>query len=342
MNVALDKAFQELFKNIFKSAFEEKVSSAVKQNSTLDQTLARFIGSGIPKAAYKNDHFQIDQNYEKELKKTLTTICNEVVPNLIWNLTMAHQVIGRISEVCDKSSELMKKMNLSWLNKAAQIISKLTECTMHFTEILNNVPTKQIIDEKFVPDLLNTMEPLLEDKLEYDQNDKHHELPDVRRLKAELLDILAQKVSEQFISACSEHMTSIITKAAKSQLNQITGKAVDRVTRRNKTQRFFDDQRHKHNMKSASHKSTEHLSDEDKEQLKKYTDEINNVKRPATTLDISILTNSGLLNGKGIQLMVVDEHGNRLSDEHYRGTDKSAGDIKLRLTKYSQDLHPSQ
>lgn len=175
----------------------------------------------------------------------------------------------------------------------------------------------------------------------YDQDGRHH-LQDVQRLKGELLQTIAENVSEQFISSCSEHITSLMTSTFKSQLTSAAGKAVDHVMRRHKTQRFFDDQKEKHNKRSTSHKEVEQLSDEDKTKLMQYTEDMCNADEPTTSLDVYVLTKSNLLDGKGIKLSVVDKNGKQLTVEHYPGTNKSAGDIKLKLTKSAKATHPSQ
>ncbi|XP_059367657.1 uncharacterized protein LOC132106059 [Carassius carassius] len=111
---------------------------------------------------------------------------------------------------------------------------------------------------------------------------------------------------------------------------------------RHKTQRFFDDQREKHNKRSASHKEVEQLSDEEKTELKQYTEDMCKADHPTTALDVYVLTKSNLLGGKGIELTVIDKNGKQLTVERYPGTNKSAGDIKLTLTKPAKTTHPSQ
>lgn len=149
-------------------------------------------------------------------------------------------------------------------------------------------------------------------------------------------------VSEQFVSSYSEHITSLLTSTFKSQVSSAAGQAVDHIMHRQKTQCFFDDQRQKHNKKSASHKKVEQLSDEDKTKLMQYTEDMSKDDQPATALDVYVLTKNNLLCGKGIHLTVVDENGKQLTEERYSGTNKSAGDIKLRLTKSAKSLHLSQ
>ncbi|XP_048011335.1 uncharacterized protein LOC125244980 [Megalobrama amblycephala] len=341
MNYAIDAALQEVFKKILRSSFENVVSSSVKQSSKLDQTLVEFISSGIPKVALEKENFKIDQNYEKQIKKSVGVLSEEIIPYLILDCTKAREVISKLSEVCEAATELMDKAKLSGVLETAKLALKVAEYTTNLCQILGAVPTKEIIDQKFVPQLLESISELQKDMTKYDQ-DGRHSLPDVQRLKGEILQIISQKVSEQFISSCSEHMTSLMTNTFKSQLNTAAGKALDKVMRRHKTQSFFDDQREKHNKKSTSHKEVEQLSDEDKTKLMQYTEEMCKANQPATALDVYVLTKSNLLNGKGIQLTVIDENGKQFTEERYPGTTKSAGDIKLRLTKSAKATPTSQ
>lgn len=328
MNYAMDAALQEFFKTILQSSFENVVTSAVKQSSELDKTLVEFISSGIPKTALKKDNFKIDQAYEKQVKKSVGMLCEEVIPDLILDCTTAQDVISKLSEVCEKAEELMNKAKLSGVYGKAKLVLKVAEYSAGFTQILGAIPTEEIIQQKFVPELLENISELQNEMTKYDQDGRHN-LHDVLRLKGELLQTITQKVSEQFISSCSEHINSLKNRIFKSHLNSAAGKALDHVMHRHKTQRFFDDQREKHNKRSASHKEVEQLSDEDKTELKQYTEDMCKADQPTTALDVYVLTKSNLLSGKGIELTAVDENGKKLTVERYPGTNKSAGDIKL-------------
>ncbi|XP_058628479.1 uncharacterized protein LOC131538586 isoform X2 [Onychostoma macrolepis] len=340
MNYAIDAALQEVFKKILQSSFENVVTSSVKQSSKLDQTLVEFISSGIPKAALKKENFKIDQSYEKQIKKSVGMLCEEIIPDLILDCTTAQDVISKLSEVCEAASDLKNKAKLSGVYDMAKQALKVAEYSASLVQILSAIPTEEIIQQKFVPELLESISELQKEMTKYDQDGRHH-LHDVQRLKGELLQTITQNVSEQFISSCSEHMSSLMTSTFKSQLNSAAGQAVDHVIRRHKTQRFFDDQKEKHNKRSASHKEVEQLSDEDKTKLMQYTEDMCNADQPTTALDVYVLTKSNLLDGKGIKLSVVDENGKQLTVEHYPGTTKSAGDIKLKLTKSAKATHPS-
>ncbi|KAL0194979.1 hypothetical protein M9458_008551, partial [Cirrhinus mrigala] len=340
MEYVIDEGLQEVFKEILQSSFENVVTSSVKQNSKLDQTLVEFVSSGIPKAALKKENFKIDQNHEKQVKKSVGTLCEEIIPHLILDCTIAQDVISKLSKVCGAAEVLMKKAKLSGVYKKAKEALKVAEYSATLTEILVTIPTKKIIDEKFVPELLESISELQKEMTKYDQ-DGRHQLPDVQRLKEEILQTIAQNVSEEFISSFSKHITSIMKNKFKSNLSSSARKAVDNIRRRHKIERFFDDQREKHNKRSASHQEVEQLSDEDKTKLMQYTDDMCKDNQPTTALDVYVLTKSNLLSGRGIELNVIDENGKQLTVERYSGTNKLAGDIKLRLTKAAKATHPS-
>ncbi|KAK2892403.1 hypothetical protein Q8A67_012391 [Cirrhinus molitorella] len=341
MNYAIDATLQEVFKKILQSSFENVVTSSVKQSSKMDQSLLEFISANVPKAALEKENFKIDQNNEKQIKETVGMLCKEIIPHLILDCTTAKDVISKLSEVCDAAEELMKKAKLSGVFEMAKLVVKVADYSATLIQTLGAIPTKEIIEQKFVPELLKSISELQEEMTKYDQDGRHN-LHDVKRLKEEILQTIAQNASEQFISSCSEHITSLMTGTFKSHLNSAAGQAVDNITRRHKTQRFFDDQREKHNKRSASHNEVEQLSDNDKTQLMQYTEDICKDNQPTTALDVHVLTKSNLLSGKGIELTTVDESGKQLAVERYPGNDKSAGDIKLILTKSPKATHPSQ
>lgn len=162
----------------------------MKQNSKLGQTLLEVISSGVLKAAFKKENFKIDQEYEKQIKKSVDVLCKEIIPHLILNCTTAQEVISKLSEVCKEATELMNKVNLSGVLEAAKLALKVAEYTTLFVQILGAVPTKEIIDQKFVPKLLKSISELQNHITKYDYDGRHN-LHDVQRLKGELLQIIA-------------------------------------------------------------------------------------------------------------------------------------------------------
>ncbi|XP_041934787.1 uncharacterized protein LOC121697358 [Alosa sapidissima] len=329
LNYAVDKGVQTIFRLCLEGAFKQIVSSAIKSNSTLDQVLTKVVCSGVPKATLQKEtpDFRIDTKIEEEIKGLVKSASN--TEELVSGYTTVHEVIDKLSTVSEKAAGIMNQKGImKGIIEGIQMATEIAEYTTTFVEILQAVPTSAIIDRKFVP----TFSESMKDIESYD-NDGRHNLPDAIRLKKELLGIIAQRVSEEFIDAFTQHVTSISTKEFKKHLNSTTGKAVSNVLGRYKTQSFFDDQSHKHNMKAAASRKTKPLSEPERMELQDIVENISNEQRPATALDLYVLTKSDLLKGKGIRFTVVDKKGKKLSEEHYPGTDSKGGEIKLRLTK---------
>ena len=108
---------------------------------------------------------------------------------------------------------------------------------------------------------------------------------------------------------------------------------VENVLGRHETKAFFDDQKIGHNMRMASQAPPKPLSKSNESELTHYIQSLSSSKKPATGLDLHILTKSNLLKGKGVRIIITDEHGKALNEEFYPGSQSSSGDITLRLVK---------
>ncbi|XP_015230057.1 PREDICTED: uncharacterized protein LOC107084646 [Cyprinodon variegatus] len=87
-------------------------------------------------------------------------------------------------------------------------------------------------------------------------------------------------------------------------------------------------------MKKAVQRPSQSLSEAEQQDLERYIEGISDKNQPATALDIHVLTQSDSLQGKGIRLIVVDEHESKLTEDYFPGKDSSAEDIVIRLRRY--------
>ncbi|XP_041926672.1 uncharacterized protein LOC121690257 [Alosa sapidissima] len=163
--------------------------------------------------------------------------------------------------------------------------------------------------------------------------DGRENLQDVRSLKKDLTNEIAKKVSEALVNAFVAHLTSITSRHTGPIVNKAIGGCVGNVLGRHESMSFFDDQKHNHKMRVACQTPAKSLSTYEKSELSHYTKSLSSSEKPATGLDLHILTKSDMLDGKGIRIIITDEHGKPLSEERYQGKDKSAGDVTLRLVK---------
>ncbi|XP_051793563.1 uncharacterized protein LOC127530550 [Acanthochromis polyacanthus] len=216
---------------------------------------------------------------------------------------------------------------------------EITKYATMSVQILQSYPTKEVINDTFVPKFLESMKSLTQEK--YDR-DGRHKLPNVKRLKEELLEAITESVSSEFISACSRHMTALTNKACMAKVTFAAGSAVSNLLGRTDTQSFFTNQVYKHQVRQTFKSRCQDLPEAEKRDLQCYADDICDVNHPATEVDILVLTQSEALQGKGIKLIVVDKDGKKLSQDYYPGTDASAGDIVLQLRKEPENPQRSE
>ncbi|XP_064798343.1 uncharacterized protein LOC135517719 isoform X2 [Oncorhynchus masou masou] len=328
-------------KQFYKKLSKNMVNSTVKKNAELDLSLTEYISSAVPKGAFQNrSNYKIDSKLEQQTKDLVQVMTKELIPGLMTDATTSQvsDVISRLSEVCNNATDLVAKSGTHFIAKGVKMSVEIAKHTTTLVKMIQSIPTEHVINDIFVLDLKKEIEEQQRNVEQYDQ-DGRHDLPDVIRLKDELLSSISESVSEAFIDACAGHMSSFVTGTFKKKLNGVTGKVVDNVLGRHKTEAFFQDRQHKHDMKSASQKTGKALSETETKDLLDYAEKIGDVNRPAWALDIYVLTNSDLLHGKGIQFKVVDQDGKTLSEESYPGTNSSAGQITLRLTKEPEKIH---
>ncbi|XP_045074121.1 uncharacterized protein LOC121583540 [Coregonus clupeaformis] len=300
-----------------------------------------YIGSAVPKGALQNrSNYKIDSKLEQQMKDLVQVMTKDLIPGLMTDATTSQvsDVISRLSEVCNNATDLVEKSGTHLIAKGVKISVEIAKHTTTLVQMIQSIPTEHVINDIFVLELKKEIEEQQRNLEQYDQ-DGRHDLPDVIRLKDEFLSSISESVSQAFIDACAGHMSDFVTRPFKKKVNAVTGKVVDKVFGRHKTEVFFQDRQHKHDMKSASQKTGKALSETETKELLDYAEKIGDVNRPASALDIYVLTNSDLLHGKGIQFKVVDQHGKTLLEESYPGTNSSAGQITLQLTKEPEETH---
>ncbi|XP_053537160.1 uncharacterized protein LOC108267106 isoform X3 [Ictalurus punctatus] len=329
LNTCINNTVQKTFQQGFRVTFKNSICSSLKQNKQFGRALRDFISSGIPKAALEKSSgsYKISRTLVNEMKNCMVFNTKLVMNDLIVNCKEIHQVINTLSQVWDKSAEFVAHRS----HACIKMLLTTTSISTTIYEMYSSIPTKHTIDNKFVPAFLKTMKenPVFET---YD-NDGRDKLEDVERLKDELIDLVSDILSQIMVESFSGFATSMFTKTFTQRLNSATGKVVGNLLGRHETQSFFVSQQHHYDLKSATKCKDRSLTEEERNELTCYANNITDEQKPATALEVHVLTNSNLLNGKGICITVVDHKGKLLTEETYPGTDPAAGTIKLVLTK---------
>ncbi|KAM9718212.1 uncharacterized protein ACNS7B_021606 isoform 2-T4 [Menidia menidia] len=329
LNYAADKGLEALFKDVLRKAFKTKVLSLIRANGPLDSRLTGLICSGVPKTALEQESggFRMDRGCEGEMRQSVEIMTRSIIPELMTDCTKIMNIADRLSEACGAIMQHVKNQGgLKLAMKCLDTAKYITLCK----QIQGSFPSEDVINNNFIPQLLEAMNDFPNEKY---ASDGRQQLADVKRLKDELIGIMAESVSYSLVEACSRHMTSLVNKACVHKISNAAGGAVSNLLGRTNTQSFFDNQVYKNRMKKAIQGPSQSLSEAEQQDLEHYIEGISDVNRPATALDIHVLTQSDSLQGKGIRLIVVDKHGGKLTEDYYPGTDSSAEDIVLRLRR---------
>ncbi|KAB5578948.1 hypothetical protein PHYPO_G00188350 [Pangasianodon hypophthalmus] len=324
----IDATVKKTFKQGFQLTFKKSLCSELQQNKQFVSTLLDFISSRIPKAALnKESGYKISKNLEKQMIDHVALNTKLTISALIINCNHIQKTIQTLSSVWDISAEFVAYKPYTCIKRLLRTASMST--TIY--EMYSSIPTKQTINSNFVPAFLKSIkeDPLFE-KYDSDGRDK---LEDVERLKNELIDLVSEVLSQTMVESFSGFATSIFTKTFTQRLNSVTVEVVGNLLGRDETQRFFVSQQHHYDLKSATECKKRSLTDEELNELTCYAKDIADEQKPATALEVHVLTKSNLLEGKGICITVIDDKGKLLTEETYPGTDPAAGAIKLVLTK---------
>ncbi|KAM9377937.1 uncharacterized protein KZ484_010211 isoform 2-T2 [Pholidichthys leucotaenia] len=326
---AVDKGITVLFQKTLEDTLKTKVLCWIKGNHELDKVLTDYVCSGIPSIAVQHElsGVQVSKGCETQIRQTVDLITKQAIPSLMMNCTKIHQVL----DTCSFLTKITGLDNVKYVEKSLEISSIVTTLVKAY----KSFPSEDLINKNFVPQLLQIMENLLREK-KYDQDERHN-LPDVKRLKNDLLKNIAESVSESFAEVLAGHATTILNKIYLGKINHAAGCAVRDVLGRKDTQAFFDNQVFKHLLSEAIPTGPVSCSNSE-EKLKQYTEEIFDVAQTGTALDIHVLTQSNLLMGKGIKLCVVDKDGKKLTEDYFPGSDNTAGDIVLQLKKEPKNV----
>ncbi|KAM9728990.1 uncharacterized protein ACNS7B_016739 isoform 2-T3 [Menidia menidia] len=336
LNYVADKGLEALFKKVLREAFRTKVLSLIRANGPLDSRLTGLVCSGVPKTALElqSGGFRMDGGCEGEIRKSVEIMTRSIIPELMTDCTKIMKVVDRLSEVC---GAIMQHVESQGGLKLAMKCLDTTKYIILCKQIQDSFPSEDVINKNFVPRLLEAMSVLLNEE---DPSDGRRRLADVKRLKDQLLGVVAESVSDSLVEACSRHMTSFMTKACVHKISSAAGGAVSNLLGRTDTHSFFHNQVHKHRLQEAARGPGRPPAEQ--QDLQRLAEAIGDQHRPATELDLYLLTQSPALQGRGLRLTVVDEHGRALTEDYYPGTDSSADDIELRLKRYPEAPQQAQ
>ncbi|XP_029439177.1 uncharacterized protein LOC115079614 [Rhinatrema bivittatum] len=332
-----EKGLQEAFQAIFEKMLRDNVSAAIRENLDLKKYLTSFIlVHSVPETVLKNQNqktFTIPDGSKVHMKSIVQNICKlaaEDVGNDFATLDNAAFYLKSVKSLALAVMEKAKvrKAALTFFSWAAV----LGECSLDITNLVQNFPTKDIIDKRIAPFIAKEIDANTI-KVKYKEEDWIDD-PDVQTLQEELLSTACDEVSQQLTQLITKKLAGYLTKLGKNLLGTKVSKIVGNIVGQQNTEHYFADQRHGKKMKKLkSGAANQTLTESEQKDFDEYVKKLQEETRPASELDLNILTKSDLLQGQAIRILVVDEKGKKLSTETYPGKDSSAATITLQQTK---------
>ncbi|XP_035286379.1 uncharacterized protein LOC118234127 isoform X4 [Anguilla anguilla] len=338
LHYAVDAGLTAALKDIVDSVFRKSFKDEIKRNGDLNHTLTHFICLYVPKSAPMRQHmdFKIDKHCERKMKKMVKFMAKGVLPSVMTDYTTVHKIIDGLSNMSEIATVLLDKAHRKY-QAAMNVGLVIAKHRTMLKEMLESVPTRTVVNEKIVPKLI---QQLNEQLVESYAHDDRHDLPDVKRLKGELLELISDTMYQAFSEACATHTTTFMKGIFQKKISQAAegiGNASSNIFGRHKTLDFFQEQQQRYNMKSAGKILTENLSEAETQDLQRYISNISSTNHPASELDLYVLTKSDLLQGKGIKVIMFNKDGQPIYENTYPGNDNSAGFITLKLSRKPDD-----
>ncbi|XP_078533262.1 uncharacterized protein LOC144819164 [Lissotriton helveticus] len=340
LDYGMDAALEGVFKEIFDKAFKGMIANSIKQNQALKQTLIKFIVvNGVPESAIKTEEtssFQIRDTHKQMMNSAMEDICQSAVDDIADDYSIMETFFAYLDSMKDGILTIMDEVKVKGvIQKGFQLSVEVGKKTVEFVQLISSAPTQDMIENRVIPFIVKECDEL-ESAADY-KDDERRNFPAVEMMKEQLLDMISQKINDNFVDLLSSRLRGCVSKPLRAAVNKQAGKTVDNILGRNKTERFFIEQKHKSDMKKTPVEGSKNkFTEVQQKEVNEYVKKMQDTSCPVTELDLNVLTKSDLLKGKGIKVIMVDENQKKISTQVYPGKDSTAGVITLQLQKVKE------
>ena len=337
---ALDVGLQTVFENIFASYFKKRVTETLSSSTAMKQSLLSLIvGFGVPVSTLQSQNPKstvIRENTLIEINDAMNCTIQNVIEDMLTDSSVIHDLVSHVDAVKYDVMKIMEKSGLSKkIIRRYQLSVEITKHCSKLVQLLQTLQTSTMLNNKVVPLFVSEIEGYT-GNMEYTA-DGRESFPAVESLKDKLLEKVCQEISSVFNKECATRLQSFATTYVKQKINTYVKERVGNMIGRHKTQRYFDDQEHAHHMRqNATNVEVPDgvLSEQDRGVVLDVAADIANINRPATDLDLHVLTKSDILCGRTVEVLMVDTDMKELmSPIRYEGNDETAEVIQLKLVK---------
>ncbi|KAJ1212522.1 hypothetical protein NDU88_000177, partial [Pleurodeles waltl] len=337
LDYGVDEALQAVFKKIFENAFKDMIAKSVKGDQALRETIIKFIVvNGVPENTLKTDKtssFQIRDAHKQMMNSVLEGFCRSAVNGIADDYSILKKFFGYLNAMKGGISKILDEVKVKGsITKNFKLSVEVGKRAVEFVQMINSAPTQDVIENRVIPFIINECNRL--PSAANFKDDERCTLPAVETMAVQFLDMISQQLNANFVNLFSSRLLGYVMKPFRTEMNKHVGNTIYNILGRNKTERFFIEQMHKSNMQKTQVEGAKvKLTEADQKKVNDYVKKMQDPSSPATELDLNILTKSGLLKGKGVKVIVVDENQKTVSTQIYPGKESTAGVITLQLQK---------
>ncbi|XP_030048634.1 uncharacterized protein LOC115462779 [Microcaecilia unicolor] len=217
----LEEGLKAAFKAIFESSLRQTVSSAIIENTTVKKYLTKFIiVHSVPVSVLKSEEmskFQIKDENKTPMKSLVVRMCQSAVEDVRNDFATVNTVMSHLQTVQPIVFTVMKEAKVpgSTLERL-KFAAEFAKYTAEFVEMLNAIPTKDIIDRRVVPFIGSEIDASLS-VAEY-KEDARADIPDVQNVQKDLLNTVCEELSKEFIELFTRLLTGTVIKLEKRYL----------------------------------------------------------------------------------------------------------------------------
>ncbi|KAJ1212502.1 hypothetical protein NDU88_000158 [Pleurodeles waltl] len=254
LDYGMDAALEAVFKEIFEKAFKNMIATSVKQDQALKQTVIKFIVvNGVPESVLKTEKpttFQIRETLKQKMNGVMADFCQSAVGNIADDYSALKEFFGYLNAMKGGILNILEEAKAKGaIQKGFKLSVEVGKRTVEFVQMVNSAPTRAVIEKRVIPFIVAECDGL-ESTAGY-KDDGRHNFPAVETMKVQLLDTISQQLNDNFVHLLSRRLRSFVSKPLRAQVNKQAGKTVDNILGRNKTERFFIEQKHKRDMKKT-------------------------------------------------------------------------------------------
>ncbi|XP_069482764.1 uncharacterized protein [Ambystoma mexicanum] len=252
LEYGMDKGLQAVFRSMFEKAFKEMITQSVKGDEALNQAMIKFaIVNGVPEEALLTENpntFQIRGTHRKIMNSVIADVCQSAVTDVTDDYDTVNKLFTYLQAMEDGVLQILEKAKVKGaIQKGIKLSVEIGKSTAEFVQLVNAAPTKEMMEKRVFPFMIKKCDELPTTK-DY-KEDGRRNFPDVKIMKADLLETISQLLSDEFIELFSSRLTSFTNNRISSEINKHVGKTVDNFLERNKTERFFTEQKQNRKVK---------------------------------------------------------------------------------------------